>query len=114
MRILRIKLKNLNSLRDEQVIDFDKEPLASAGLFVVTGQTGAGKSTILDAITLALYGHAARYGDLRNPEDMMSRHCGECRAEVEFQVPKGRYRAEWHLRRSRGRANGILQAPRRY
>ena len=114
MKILRIKLKNLNSLRGEQVVDFETGPLSHSGLFAITGPTGAGKSTILDAITLALYGHAARYGTEANPEDMMSRHCGECRAEVEFLVPKGRYRAEWQMRRARGKADGVMQAPKRY
>jgi len=114
MRILRIKLKNLNSLRGEHAVDFEAEPLASAGLFAITGSTGAGKSTLLDAVTLGLYGHAARYGNTSNPEDMMSRHCGECQAEVDFVVPKGRYRAEWQLRRARGRADGNMQAAKRY
>ena len=86
MKILSIKLKNLNSLKGEHVLDFQKDPLAGAGLFCITGPTGAGKSTLLDALTLALYGKAARYDKLSNPEDMMSRHCGECRAEVEFEV----------------------------
>ena len=114
MKILRIKLKNLNSLRGEQVVDFETGPLSNSGLFAITGPTGAGKSTILDAITLALYGHAARYGTEANPEDMMSRHCGECRAEVEFLVHKGRYRAEWQMRRARGKADGTMQPPKRY
>jgi exonuclease SbcC len=114
LRILRIRLQNLNSLRGEHEVHFQKEPLLGAGLFAITGQTGAGKSTLLDAITLALYGRAARYGNVSNPEDMMSRHTGECRAEVEFEVACGRYRAAWHLRRGRGKADGNIQPPRRF
>ncbi len=109
MRILRIRLQNLNSLRGEHLIDLTSEPLAGAGLFAITGPTGAGKSTVLDAITLALYGRAARYGKVPNPEDMMSRHCGECSAEVEFEVAAGAFRAVWDLRRARGRADGKIQ-----
>ena len=60
MRILAIRLKNLASLAGEQVIDFTAEPLASAGLFAITGPTGAGKSTILDALCLALFGSTPR------------------------------------------------------
>ena len=104
MKILRIRLLNLNSLRGEHLVDFEQGPLAQAGLFLIAGPTGAGKSTLLDALTLALYGRAARYAKDPNPEDMMTRLCGECRAEVEFEVASGRYRAEWHLRRARGKA----------
>jgi len=114
MKILHIRLKNLNSLRGEHEVDLEGEPLGSAGIFAITGPTGAGKSTLLDAITLALYGRAARYGENANPEDMMSRHTGECQAEVIFEVDEGRFRAVWQLRRSRGKAEGNLQPGKRY
>lgn len=114
MKIQRIILNNLNSLRGEHTIDLTAEPLSNAGLFAITGQTGAGKSTLLDAITLALYGRAARYDKESNPENMMSRRCGECSAEVEFEVPNGEYRAVWQLRRARRHANGKIQPARRY
>src|SRR3954468_6125304 len=113
MKILRIQFQNLNSLAAGE-IDLENGPLAGAGLFAITGPTGAGKSTLLDAITLALYGRAARYGNVANPDDMMSRHCAECRAEVEFEVAAGRFRSAWHLRRSHGNVTGKLQAPRRF
>lgn len=114
MRILRIRLKNLNSLRGDHEIDLTSEPLASAGLFAITGPTGAGKTTLLDAVTLALYGRAARYGNESNPEHVMSRHCGECSAEVEFEVVSGVYRAVWERRRARKKPDGALQQPKRY
>ena len=114
MKILRIRLKNLNSLKGEHCVDLTAEPLASAGLFAITGSMGAGKSTLLDAVTLALYGKAARYGNESNPEHVMSRHCGECSAEVEFEVPSGTYRAVWERHRSRKRPDGALQQPKRY
>ena len=95
VKILRIKLRNLNSLRGEHVVDFTKEPLASASIFAITGPTGAGKSTLLDAMTLALFGQAARYQNDRNPENMMSRHSSDCLAEVMFSVNQDIYRAEW-------------------
>jgi len=117
MKIRTIRLKNLNSLRGELPIDLTKEPIASSGIFAITGPTGAGKSTILDAVTLALYGKAARYGNASNPEDMMSRHCAECSAEVEFEVKRGgvteSYRAVWRRHRAGGRADGKLQQPQR-
>lgn len=112
MKILRIRFENLNSLRKGD-IDLENEPLASAGIFAITGPTGTGKSTILDAITLALYGRAARYDAVSNPADMMSRHTGSCSAEVVFEVPKGRFVASWSLRRARGKVDGALQAAER-
>jgi exonuclease SbcC len=118
MKILRIRLENLNSLKGRHEIDLTAEPLAGAGLFAITGPTGAGKTTLLDAVTLALYGHAARYGKETNPGNMMSRHCGECSAEVEFEVPAGKhagvYRAVWQRHRARKKPDGALQPPKRY
>jgi len=114
MKILSIRLLNLNSLRGPRFVELNKEPLASAGLFAITGPTGAGKSTLLDAVTLALYGKAARYGNESNPEHVMSRHTGECKAEVVFEVPSGIYRAVWERHRSRKKPDGALQAPKRY
>lgn len=61
MEILQITLNNLASFEGIQVIDFTKEPLRSAGLYSIVGETGSGKSTILDAICLAFYGTAPRF-----------------------------------------------------
>ncbi|MEM7600377.1 MAG: AAA family ATPase [Verrucomicrobiota bacterium] len=114
MKILSVRLNNLNSLKGEHLVRFDAEPLASAGLFAITGPTGAGKTTLLDAITLALYGKVARYGNESNPEHVMTRHCGECSAEVEFEVSSGIYRAAWERHRAGKKSEGRLQAPKRY
>lgn len=114
MKILRIRLTNLNSLKGTHELDLTAEPLASSGLFAITGSTGAGKTTLLDAVTLALYGKAARYGNESNPEHVMTRHCGECSAEVVFEVSSGVYRAVWERHRARKKADGALQQPKRY
>lgn len=58
MRPIRLKIKGINSFQAEQTIDFDA--LTEAGIFGIFGPTGSGKSTILDGITLALYGKLSR------------------------------------------------------
>lgn len=97
MRIQRIRLKNLNSLRIEAVIDFESAPFTYSGLFAITGDTGAGKSTILDAITLALYGKTAR----AHEKEVVSYGAMESLAEVEFSTEKGIYRALWQVSRKK-------------
>lgn len=109
MKILSIKFKNLNSLRGEHSIRFDIAPIDGCGLVAITGATGAGKTTILDAITVALYGEIPRYGR-GTPRDLMSRHTGECFAEVEFEVNHIKYRSAWSLHRSRRRHDGEFQS----
>lgn len=64
MKIEKITLCNLTSIEGEQTIDFTEEPLRSAGLFAITGDMGSGKSTILDAICLALYNKAPRFENI--------------------------------------------------
>ena len=59
MKIEKITICNLTSIEGKQVIDFTQEPLRSAGLFAITGDTGAGKSTILDRLSGALQPRAA-------------------------------------------------------
>ena len=114
MKILKLSFKNLNSLRGSFSIDFENGPLAEAGLFAITGPTGAGKTTILDAITLGLFGKAARYdNDRGSPEDVMSRGTGECFAEVTFGCNSGVYVARWDLTRARKKADGKVQGAKR-
>lgn len=60
MKILAIRGKNLASLEDVFELDFTVEPLCSAGIFAITGQTGSGKSTILDALCLPLFDDTPR------------------------------------------------------
>ena len=66
MKLIKVILFNLASLEGLHEIDFESEPLRSADLFSIVGETGSGKSTILDAICLALYGTAPRFEGARN------------------------------------------------
>lgn len=110
MKILRVRIENLNSLRLKQSIDFGEPPFSSTGLFAITGDTGAGKTTLLDAITLALYGRVHRNKDVT---EVMSYGTAECLAEVEFESAKGIFRAKWSTYRSRKKLDGNIQPPRR-
>ena len=127
MKILAIRGKNLASLSAVFEIDFQQEPLRSAGLYAITGPTGSGKSTLLDALCLALYERTPRLtkalargesipdvGDNAvAPSDvrtMLRRGAGEGYAEVDFEGGDGvPYRARWSVRRARNKADGKLQ-----
>lgn len=126
MKIIAIRLKNLTSIEGSLEIDFMQEPLRSAGIFAISGPTGAGKSTILDALCLALYDRAPRFAasvetvyltdvgenlisqaDVKN---FLRRGMSEGYAEVDFVGITGqRYRSRWSVRRTHGRANGSLK-----
>jgi len=125
MKILAIRIRNLASLEGITEIDFTKEPLKSAGIFAITGPTGAGKSTILDALCLALYAKIPRYvkaesvkiQDVGGKEISQDNVGGILRdgtaegfAEVDFIGIDGHhYRAGWHIRRAGNKADGKLQ-----
>ena len=108
MRILRLNGKNINSLRGDISIDFE-EFLKDNSLFAITGPTGSGKSTILDIISCALYGETPR---LKNPNNLMSKHTGECFCEVEFEVRGKVYRSSWSLKRAYRKPDGKFQTPK--
>ncbi|MCA9514951.1 MAG: AAA family ATPase, partial [Myxococcales bacterium] len=125
MKLHRVTIENLGSLYGSHELDLDND-LGGAPLFVIVGPTGAGKSTVLDAVSLALFGETPRLtsGRARNRGDdddvrhIMSRGAGECRAVLELsrRVEGGgraRYRATWYCHRAGTRADGAFQTPRR-
>jgi exonuclease SbcC len=120
VKLHRIGATNLNSLYGEQTVDLDAD-LNGASLFLIQGPTGSGKSTLMDAISLALFGTTPRLGALRNEkavaEQVMSRGEGNAQAMVEFSKwesgARVRYRATWMARRARNNADGRMQATAR-
>ena len=103
MKLCKLKLKNLNSFREEIDLDFEKPPLGDASLVAITGPTGAGKTTLLDAICVALYGKTPRLSGTTNqhPRHLISHGETEGFAEVYFEANNTRYHATWSIRRNR-------------
>ena len=132
MKILAVRGENLASLTHPFDIDFTQGRLGDSGLFAITGNTGAGKSTILDAICLALYDQIARFpsnkknmAEIGRVDDaerlkandvrlILSRGAFSGYAEVEFSGRDGqRYCARWSVRRARNRPDGKCQKQER-
>ena len=124
MKIQRLKIHNIASIEDAD-IDFESPELSSSELFLITGKTGSGKSTILDAICLALYASTPRLesteiqGSIKDndqevtvsdPRQLLRKGKGEGFVALEFigtnKIP---YRAEWSVRRAHDKPDGRLQ-----
>lgn len=112
MKILKISGLNLASIAREFTIDFEEERFKNSGLFAITGDTGSGKTTILDAISLALYGSTPRYKNAytgviksedgtqdmaqSSPINILTKGQKKGYAEVIFLGKNGqKYRARW-------------------
>ncbi|WP_138329980.1 SbcC/MukB-like Walker B domain-containing protein [Clostridium perfringens] len=102
MKPIRLEVKGLNSFIDKQVVEFDK--LTERGLFGIFGPTGSGKSTILDGITLALYGDIAR-----KSSNYINTNCDGVYVSYEFQRTGNevkRYRVDREFKRD-NKSGGI-------
>lgn len=124
MKLQKLTIHNIASIEDA-VIDFEAQPLADSEVFLITGKTGSGKSTILDAICLALFANTPRLketkmeGDtkdeeknitIKDPRQLMRRNTGEASVTLTFTGSNGEhYEAFWSVARARKKATGNLQ-----
>ena len=125
MHLKKLIIHNIASIEDA-TIDFDAEPLLSSEVFLITGKTGAGKSTILDSICLALYSNTPRLDNtnmqgevkdgekdikINNPCQLMRRNTAEAWTKLIFRGSNGvNYEAEWSVKRAHKRVSGSLQS----
>ena len=109
MRLLRLRIKNLNSFRSETELDFERKPLNGTSLIAITGPTGAGKTTLLDALCVSLYNKTPRLSGVgnQNPVNLLSQGKTEGFAEALFEAKGNRYLAEWRVKRN---SKGELKA----
>lgn len=130
MKLKKLIIHNIASIKDA-LIDFSAEPLCSSDVFLITGKTGAGKSTILDAICLALYDNTPRFsssnmegkektGESKNGEDktisikdtrqLMRRNTADAFVQLTFTGTNGlEYEVIWSVERARKKLDGNLQ-----
>ncbi len=109
MKIESVKFENINNLKGKHEINFLDSDIESEGIFLITGNTGSGKTTILDAVSLALYGKTARFKNITQSEnEVMNRDSKVCSSSVVFSEKGKRYETIWSQKKSR---NDILQAP---
>ncbi len=124
MKLQKLTIHNIASIEDA-VIDFEAQPLADSEVFLITGKTGSGKSTILDAICLALFANTPRLKGtqmegntrdeerditIKDPRQLMRRNTGEASVTLTFTGSNDvHYEATWSVARARRKANGNLQ-----
>lgn len=112
MRLLRLKIKNIASLKGEHLVDFE-EITRQSPLFAITGETGAGKSSVLNSIGLALYGQIFKKNVVQN--DVVTLGEKEGQIELIFEVKGKTYLAFWRakVRKQSGELYSTPQSPTR-
>ncbi len=112
MRLTRLKVRNIASMKGEHIIDF-ADVMNHSPLFAITGETGSGKSTLLNAIGLALYGQIFKRSLIQN--DVVTLGEKEGFIELIFEVKGKTFLASWRarVRKQNGEAYAILPSPTR-
>jgi len=107
MKIIKLSFKNINNLKGYHEVDFSAEPLASAGLFAITGPTGSGKSSLLDVITLALFNKIPRFSksisknEISNSGSVITHHTNDAEAHISYIVKGKTYTSSWTITTAR-------------
>jgi exonuclease SbcC len=113
MKILSLSFANINSLAGEWRVDFT-DPAFTDGLFALTGPTGSGKTSVLDAVSLSLFGRTVRQDSIsKETNEVMTRGAGMAYAETAFEAGGRQYLAHWEQRRAREKPSGALQQAKR-
>ncbi|TYR79564.1 SMC family ATPase [Priestia megaterium] len=103
MKPITLTIAGLHSFREKQVIDFDM--LCSGGVFGIFGPTGSGKSSILDAMTLALYGKVERASN--NTHGILNHAEEELKVSFTFELENANHKKRYTVERSFKRADEL-------
>lgn len=111
MKILKLKFRNINSLAGEHQIDFTLPAITHAGIFAIVGKTASGKTSILDAITLGLYGRTPRVSITEKENPVMTKGEKDCFVEITFEANGRIWTASWQ--QEYNRKGGLKPVSRR-
>jgi len=100
VRPVRLEFEGFTAFRDPTIVDFD-----GAELFALTGPTGSGKTSVLDAMVFALYGAVPRLADQRAVAPVIAQGMAEARVRLDFTAGAGEYTAVRVVRRTKGGAS---------
>lgn len=127
MRFGKLKIHNIASIADAE-IDFSRSPILDEAVFLICGETGSGKTTILDSICLALYNRTPRLSQasqrdsyidsngevitLVNPSQYMKKGTWDASVELSFEAQGKEWTASWSVHRANRKADGKIQGVR--